>query len=226
MAYDRQHLLVTFQFRVPSTDEFAITTLKLSNSIPAWSASAALAELAPLTTVGDQILDAMGDFIENSNLFWADYSFLQLVRIVSVNEAGEEDADALERLQGSARQGGSGGTLPQSSVVCSLRSGSTIGSANFGRMYLPHTRLGMVAATPASNLATTDIVVAAFRSFLNLVTTAVNSGVSIDVRPFIMSNQAPRPSKPVAEVQVGTVTDTQRRRRNQLIEQYSALPLP
>jgi len=226
MSFDREHLLVSWKFGIPVTDEIAITTLKLSNSVPGWSASAALAELAPLTAVGDVLLDALADLQENANLFWADYSQLQSVRIVSVNEAGAEDMDALERPIGSARAGTAGGTLPQSSVVMSLRSGSSIGSANFGRMFLPHTRLGMVASTPASNLATVAIVNAAFRGFLNIVTAAINGAVSIDVQPFIMSNQAPKPSKPVAEVQVGTVTDTQRRRRNALVEQYSVLPLP
>lgn len=226
MAYDRQHLLITWRFGIPITDEIAITTLKLSNAIPGWSASAALAELAPLTTVGDALLDAMGDLMETTQIQWAGYSHLQGVRVVSVNEAGVEDLDALERAIGTDRVGTANTTIPQSSVVMSLRSGSSIGSANFGRMFLPHTALGMLPGEPASTTGTTAIVVAAFRGFLNVVTAAVNGAVSIDVQPFIMSNLSPKPSKPVVQVAVGTVNDTQRRRRNALIEQYSSLPLP
>jgi len=221
MAYDRQFLRIDFLFAIGGTAEVAVTSINYA-SIAGWTgAAAALEELRADGTVAGDSMAAMLTFIRNANLFWADYSDLTGIKFAAVGTDGHYIAEPFPTELTPAESGAAANTLPQSTVVLSLRSGLSLGSANYGRMYLPHTRIGMVAGTPATNVATTDIIAAAGKTFVNDLTAALQDPVTAIITPMIMTAKTGAASKAVTAVAVGTVTDTQRRRRNKLIETYS-----
>jgi len=223
MTADRQWLDISFIFDVLASEETAVTSLNLA-ALAGWTgAEAALGELG-----GSDAASIYGDMVtlmDNANLFWGNYSQLTAVKIAAIGTDGHYLAEPILYESETPDVGGSTTTIPQSTVVGSLRSGFTLGGANYGRMYLPHTRLGLVSGTAQSNAATTDIVAAAFKTFINDVTAVVNGEITAIVTPVIISQITGRPSKAVTSVAVGTVTDTQRRRRNRLTETSSFEPL-
>jgi len=119
--------------------------------------------------------------------------------------------------------GGNGGTRfpPQVALVAQLAAASPVGLGAKGRMYLPGVchavnTNGHISVTEGQNIANN------LRTFLDGCETATNSP------GFVINASKGRPGVPftapvnrrVTSVRVGSVYDTQRRRRNGLTEQY------
>lgn len=120
-------------------------------------------------------------------------------------------------------QGGSMTLPPQISVVASLHATPPNGYAGKGRMYLPGCHLGLntdgqISPTERGQLAGT---LATMFTQINASTDV--SGKVINMSPNV-AGLPPRPgvNKQILTVRIGSVYDTQRRRRNGLSEVYSA----
>lgn len=106
---------------------------------------------------------------------------------------------------------------PQVAYVVSLRSGSTIGRANYGRMYiptpswLPGQNAGVATAAEVTNART------AMKTLLTSSRTALQTAIP-GCQPLLMSKLGLGWTRPVASLGVGVVLDTQRRRRSKLNE--------
>jgi hypothetical protein len=112
-------------------------------------------------------------------------------------------------------------------TVLSLRSGSTFGRANYGRCYIPGVissyENGYYGGTNTQEMATQ------FRTLIN----GINNYLQNDVGPlgistfrvYNLSSVGTGTSKPVTSVWVGSVPDTQRRRRNNQTELYTQFPV-
>lgn len=110
---------------------------------------------------------------------------------------------------------------PQLTTCVSLRTAVSRGLGTHGRVYTPtalaSAATGRVSAGNAASIATSfkDFIVA-----LNAIDQLLVAG---NVRVGVVSNVgSPGPSRIVTNVLVGDVLDTQRRRRNALVETYSA----
>lgn len=115
---------------------------------------------------------------------------------------------------------------PQCALVATLTSGAPRGLASKGRMYLPGINAtldntGHISSTNTGTIATN------LKTFLNALNGTVEQpGVVILAS---QGRKAPLVGPPVNAVvtgiRVGNVYDTQRRRRNQLLETYSGVTL-
>lgn len=115
---------------------------------------------------------------------------------------------------------------PQCSLVGSFKSGYRNGTAANGRMYLPGIKNGI--STTTGQMTTTDAnrICTKFKEFINSVNTVTvpgDAGKLILVGRANFGAIAPHEAKNayVTQVRVGTVYDTQRRRRNGLHETYA-----
>lgn len=225
MSYDRQFLRVSFGFAIGGTPEVAETSVNYS-TVTGWTgAVAALAEIqanetACLTDVGA----AMSGMMTSGSIAWADYSDFISVKVAAIGTNGLYLTDPLV-LEGAFGSGSSGNVLPQSTIVLSLRSGFTLGKANYGRMYLPHSRSTLVAGTPRVASGDTDGLADDGAAMINAITTALTAEVTAVIFPCILSSIGSGFGRGVTEVKVGNVVDTQRRRRRQLAETYSTTAL-
>ena len=222
MTYIKQHVRLSWLYSVHLTDEVAETSLNISTL--GTSPFDAVAWVAALTTAQATTLESsIQDVLHGTQMNWADYSTQVGMKAAPIAIDGKYAGEP--RLFTDYGNSGSGlQVLPQSSVVLSLRSGLTFGEANYGRMYLPHTRMALGALTPYASTTITDAIAATAKVFLNNV-----NGVAAAVVPgsgvVIASKKGTGLNKAVARVAVGSVTDTQRRRRTRLQEIYSFQPL-
>jgi len=225
MTYDRQYLDIDFGFAIGGTPEVAHTGVKYS-TVTGWTgAVAALAEIeANETACLTAVAAAMTTLMNDGSVAWADYSDFVSVKVAAIGTNGLYLTDPLV-FEAAIDSGASSNVLPQSSIVLSLRSGFTLGKANYGRMYLPHTRSTLTAGGPFVASGDTDGIADAGAQFLNDVTTALTAEVTAVIFPVILSSIGSGFGRGVTEVKVGNVIDTQRRRRRQLAETYSTTSL-
>lgn len=116
---------------------------------------------------------------------------------------------------------------PQTSIVLSMKSAAT-GQSGRGRLYWPAMGITLDSDLLVSNPSTTSLV-NAWASYLQSVSAAIrdNAGlfpwttVSLAVASPTKGTQAP-----VTRLEVGNVLDTQRRRRNNLVEARATAVYP
>jgi hypothetical protein len=224
MAYGNQFLKVSWIFGVIGTDEVAVTSLNFSTA-PGWTdAVDALAEIddATMTT----ILGRMATLYGVTGGRWADYSTLSSLKIAAIGTNGLYLADPRMVEDLTPAIGTTIGNPIQCTTVLSLGSGFSIGGGNRGRMYLPHFYMSQLTASPFTDATQAQGLADAGSTFLQDVTDDLNGDVTVALVPVIMSQLATPTVKLVQEVRVGNVTDTQRRRREQLPETYASASVP
>lgn len=136
------------------------------------------------------------------------------------HQASLDAVPTLGSIPGSA----SGNHPPQTCVVASLRSASP-GPKYRGRMYLPllsgtvSTSNGTFPSADASSIA------GAVKAYLAAVAGLTSWGAS-GWKPVVVSQTPTGTLAALTAVKVGNVFDTQRRRRNKVIETYSTVTYP
>jgi hypothetical protein len=145
---------------------------------------------------------------------------------LEVRDDADDSLIAIAQVPSSTPMAGNGSVYlpPQTAVVCSIRT-NTPGASGRGRLYWP--AMGMTinntgritAPTPA--LLSTD-----FKSYLlgirsDLAASFTGIGFDLAVR-----SRTTRTTPHAVRIQVGTVPDVQRRRRDNLIEVYASATFP
>ena len=218
MTYQKAFLKISWLFAIGGTDEIAETALNCSTTGPGtFDAEAALADMVDGDAVN--LGSAIATVLANSNVLWADYSDLVNIKAAAVGTDGHYLTDPTI-FGGVTNSGNDSQVLPQSSLVVSLRSDEITGSANYGRMYLPHTSSLLETGTPRISATRATDLAALFATFISDVD-AVVSALAGAPHPLIMSRKASGTNKAIISVAAGRVIDTQRRRRNRLAEDYA-----
>lgn len=214
VAYDRKYLKISWLFRDTSSLEVAVTSLHVAGTSTSYDPVPDLPSYD--ATVCETLLTAYGTMLGAGAITWANYSSLHGIKVAAIDTAGHYLTDpVVHERTGTAIHGGSTEVLPQCTVVLSLWSGASLGKGNYGRMYLPHTRLTLNTSSSVAASTTQTALKADAKTFLNAVNT-VAGGISTGTGLRIPSNVGF--NKAVAYVRIGKVTDTQRRRLNALDE--------
>lgn len=220
MAYDRQQLRFEFGFTLFGTDEVAYTGISFTTA-PGWTgAAAALAEFGASSGAGQDPIDLMATLMSTTALGWADYSVLRSIKVSALDTSNHYLVEPFSYEDATPTKGTAAGVPPQCTVVLSLRSGFSLGRANYGRMYLPHTRPAFPAMLPVMDDTAAGAIADAGKVFVNALADRINDSTTATVFPAIMSAVGSGTAKGVTAVACGNVIDTQRRRRNGLNEFY------
>lgn len=222
MPYNAQQLHITWGYTINGTVETAFTGLSVSAGVAWDAADDAIAEL----DAGDMsaLASRMIVLMSTSQLKWADYSKLVTVKVAALDIFGDYLVTAGNPKifdVGTLDQGDQDHIPPQCSVVLSMRTVTTLGPGNYGRMYLPHTRLDYQDGTVTPVSGHTAAIATAAATFVDGVVADVNAGVTDTVAAVIMGKTGTGTTKSITRVGVGSVVDTQRRRRRQLTETYA-----
>jgi len=220
VAADREYMKVTWIFHIEGTDEIANTSLNFSNStITTMDAVTVLADL-DWPTDGAAMAGRMTTLLGSANIRWADYSELVGVRVAAVGTTGLELATPKLYTLSPTVDGTAGDVNAQSTIVLSLRNSAFGPGAKFGRMYLPHTSFALLTNSPLADPSDVSAFATACETFIEGCETSMNASIAEVLNSMIISQITGRPSRAVAQIAVGNVTDTQRRRRNALPETY------
>lgn len=222
MTYAHSFIKVTLGFTVVSTDEIAQTSLHFG-STGAYDAVSGLSEIYSSGHLGTIASDYVTHVAGSSGLKWGVYSRLSSVKAAAIGSSGHYLVDPV--ILSSAYGAGSDNLVPpQCSMVATLWSGQTLGRANYGRLYLPHTQGSNTATSPYVNTATCGNIADGVKAWLDLAN-GYFDGLSHPAALINLSAVGVGLNKAVTQVRIGNVVDTQRRRRNRLKEVYSSAAL-
>lgn len=160
---------------------------------------------------------------------WSNSYDVRSIRGAIINVDGKTDAASIKNFYlTTPYTGGSGSRIypPQIALVATLQNTSPRGIGSKGRMYLPGVNAtvgadGHIAGTAPQQIATQ---LKTFFDKLNGVFDAPGQVINAS-KGSKASGFTDGVNKAVRSVKVGNVYDTQRRRRNQLVEVYSSAAL-
>lgn len=187
----------------------------------------------PDQALADGIRNAWKTFVTTNTSYISNQYKSTLVKCSSFGTDGLSDAnDTVYSSFDATAVGGRSETLPpQCALVATLMGNANRGLASKGRMYLP----GVVIAVGNNGQTdpfNTNLIVGNFKTFINAVNALPSNNVVVNashgqlVKSATTGKMIPKVggygpvTKAVQRVQIGTVYDTQRRRRNGLTEQY------
>lgn len=126
--------------------------------------------------------------------------------------------------------GASGGSVfpPQCSLVASLRATAIHGLATHGRMYMPGVAIPIDSATGHISAFNANSFATAFQTFINGLNTDSPGSevVALCSKGTTTPTVQAGVTQAVTHVEIGDVYDTQRRRRNGLVEAYVNKTIP
>ena len=158
---------------------------------------------------------------------WAPATAISGLRVEYWDEAGKI-AGAGEFVYTSPVLGtGSGGMPPQTAVVVTLNYGARFGRSGRGRYYMPLTASGVIDSTLQLPVAATDSIATASKQWINAVQGVFNTiagGGDSNWYPGVLSRKL-LTFRELGTIAVGSVVDTQRRRRDGLVERRSILTM-
>ena len=225
--YDRQSIYLTWGGVIGTT----------ASPIDVWQCGVKFAPIsagapAPSPRIFDQVVNAIGlrlaDYHGAASSLINSGAILTHVKIAQLGLDGRYVVDPLEWTTPVTPGGGGSLGAPQLAMVVSLRSGSTLGKANYGRFYLPWTAVNLSSITAKLTVAQREALLADSVDMLTDIQGNLRGagGLAADLRASIMSNEGSGVTKLVEAVRVGDVVDTQRRRRNKIPETYSVAAFP
>lgn len=224
MSFPGDILRVSFLFGVKGTLELAQTSMCFS-IVP--SAAGALEDpnTALESDFGPDAAALYATMMADTN--WASYSYIAGVKAATQRwtTVGSEtgwhytNPPYLWEAPDTTIDGTAGQTLPQGSICLSFRTEQTFGKGNIGRMYLPHSFISLVADSPYANETEVETVAGNAADFVGGMNGLVQAGYPA-ITFAIVSTVGTGSAKIPDNVLVGRVNDTQRRRREQLDEQY------
>lgn len=221
MAYDRPQLYLTWGGTIGGSGDIwqcgvhlaALTTVAVIDQPTAAELQDLYEDtIAPMHSAGDSYIS------QGAALAWA--------KIAHLNTAGEYVTDETFYEPASATLGASSvtGSAPQVALAVTLWSGSAFGQANYGRYYLPWSCAPVVLSTGTINSTERDGMAARQKEFLDEIN-VWGASLDTDVRVSNLSPVGAGTTKQVTTVRIGSVKDTQKRRRNRLVEEYTGLAL-
>lgn len=211
MAYDQDHYYLTIGGTAPEGEAWQFGTRWRSVTRPAISWFDGFSSISL-----EDIATAFSDAIDTMTSLWPTDIAFTYVKLAAIDQSGDYAQDPRTFVLGTPKVGTDAVRLPlQNAVVVSLWSGSQFGRANHGKVYLPALNFQRDANSGRANASRASTVQTAMRTFLLAAQGEINT-VGYNYRLVINSRVGAGTHKDVAQIGVGRVADTQRRRRGAL----------
>lgn len=216
--YDRRHFKVTLEGTNATDQDIWTTGWRIAPS-PASEPIINYPEMA--NTLLESVTGAAETFWDAVRGRIAQGTRLNSVKVAPVDEDGRyiDNMDSVVYDWETPLRGGSGLTHPpQVSVVASLTTGTRRGNATHGRMYLPLTGIIINANDFTISVAERQAVA---QAVVGLLDDSLGAIADVSLDPVVMSNIGSGTTRTITTVAVGSILDTQRRRRNRFTEEYT-----
>lgn len=216
--YDRRHFKVTLE-GTNATDQDIWTT--------GWRIAPSLAS-EPIINYPEMANTLLESVTGAAQTFWSAVSNrialgtrLNSVKVAPVDEDGRyiDNMDSvIYDWETPLRGAGNSVHPPQVSVVASLTTGTRRGNATHGRMYLPMTAIPIDSNDFTISVSNRKTIADAVVGLLN---NSIGAIADVTLDPVVMSNIGSGTTRTITTVAVGSIPDTQRRRRNRFTEEYT-----
>lgn len=226
MPYSSPHVLIVFAGALPGGEQWSIGFRTVSASPPADS----------LQTLADWYAEvfriAWGSTGTNFALLNSTQVTMTTCTVRSIDTAGHTIAVAVGVPSGPVQGTNTAPFLPnQDALVVSLLT-ARAGRSFRGRVYLPCLNATLLATGRVDPASTRNVALGFVQQLIEGLNGA--NGFPLPGRPVpaaffrvaIQSTTSGQPAAPVINVKCGDVMDTQRRRRDKLVEAYNTLPVP
>lgn len=224
MTYPGGHLLVSFNFTVTGTEEIATTGLRCTYPADPLGFDPMSALNAIDSTFLLNLATAMKTLLGNASFLWGNWSNLASMKAAAIAPNGTYLLDPKVAAVNPVWFGASSVPTPFESVVLTLDSGTRIGHARTGRMYLPHCR-NATATSGVPYMQGVSTMLAAAKTFLSTVRTQMLTLPGFP-EPAILSNIGAGQANRIVAVSMDDVLDVQRRRKNRLRPTRTTLTFP
>ena len=216
--YDRRHFKVTLEGTNATDQDIWTTGWRIAPS-PASEPIINYPEMA--NTLLESVRGAAETFWDAVRTRIATGTRLNSVKVAPVDEDGRyiDNMDSVIYDWETPLAGGNAAAHPpQVAVVASLTTGTRRGNATHGRMYLP-----LTAVPISSNDFTiaTNVRKAIADAVVGLLNDSLGTIADITLDPVVMSNIGSGTTRTITTVAIGSIPDTQRRRRNRFTEEYT-----
>lgn len=149
---------------------------------------------------------------------------LEWIKLARIDRDGKYTDDAVIYDYDSSITGGNSAAIaPQLTTAITFDTGATRGLAKTGRIFPPLTGVPSSTGRVASQAQALMANAAA-----GLIADIRNAALVplVGVSPIVASNQRQGQNRYITNVRVGNVIDTQRSRRNAMVEEYVTAPIP
>lgn len=219
MTYSKPHYLVTIGGTMAGNELWQTGARFCGTGTP--SASEFVAGLAVISA-SDIYDDAAAVISAGPSWAFPNTTKIAWAKVAAVGTDGRYLSDAIVFNDATPTAGvGTTGRLPnQVALGISLWSGQTLGKGNYGRMYFPSV-MASVETDGRWDAGMGTALGANVEAMLNAWEGELQTAAGVsDLQLSIMAQGATPQNKAVAWIRVGRVPDTQRRRRNALVESY------
>ena len=216
--YDRRHFKVTLEGTNATDQDIWTTGWRIA---PSPASEPIINYPAMANTLLESVTGAAQTFWSAIQARVARGTRLNSVKVAPVDEDGRyiENMDSVIYDWETPLQGtGSNAHPPQVSVVASLTTGTRRGNATHGRMYLPLTAIAVNSNDFTISTAERQTIANAVKGLLN---DSIGAIADVTLDPVVMSNIGSGTTRTITTVAVGSIPDTQRRRRNRFTEEYT-----
>lgn len=217
MARPAESIKVTIRLKISGQGEYGQTQLTLGVPGGSLTAATVVSSLTntDLAAVNTAFASRLGAISGLNRAVWAEYN---MVKVAPLQTNGKYSGEP-KVLNTSGAFGTDTAGIPQSTVAVTLLTASPHRWGKKGRMYLPFVRADMSGTTPFIGGTTAQAIADGMRLFvndINALAAAWQTGLCA-----IVPHEHPGTNfYAVNSVYVGTVVDTQKRRRAQLAETY------
>lgn len=216
--YDRRHFRVTLEGTNATDQDIWTTGWRIA---PSPASEPIINYPAMANTLLESVTGAAETFWAALRTRIATGTRLNSVKVAPVDEDGRyiDNMDSvIYDLETPLAGGNAAAHPPQVSVVASLTTGTRRGNATHGRMYLP-----LTAVPISSNDFTiaTNVRREIAEAVVGLLNDSIGAIADVTLDPVVMSNIGSGTTRTITTVAVGSIPDTQRRRRNRFTEEYT-----
>lgn len=216
--YDRRHFKVTLEGTNATDQDIWTTGWRIA---PSPASEPIINYPAMANTLLESVRGAAETFWGAMTLRIAPGTRLNSVKVAPVDEDGRyiENLDSVIHDWNTPLRGtGNNVHPPQVSVVASLTTGTRRGNATHGRMYLPLTAVPVDSNEFTISVSNRQAIANAVKGLLN---DSIGAIADVTLDPVVMSNIGSGTTRTITTVAVGSILDTQRRRRNRFTEEYT-----
>ena len=216
--YDRRHFKVTLEGTNATDEDIWTTGWRIA---PSPASEPIINYPAMANTLLESVTGAAETFWGALQARIARGTRLNSVKVAPVDEDGRyiDNMDSVVYdWETPLRGAGSSAHPPQVSVVASLTTGTRRGNATHGRMYLPLTAIAINSDDFTIDATNRQLIA---NAVVGLLDDSLGTIADASLDPVVMSNIGSGTTRTITTVAVGSIPDTQRRRRNRFTEEYT-----